>query len=68
MFVPSWKKNRLRFDVLDPGHVEEVVLVVIGDEPLHLCGIHASVRLRDVNHRRAQVREDIDLHALHSEQ
>ena len=56
----GWKKSfmsaapwiDLRFDVLDAGDVEEVVLVVVGDEPFHLRRVHAAVRLGDVDHRR----------------
>ena len=39
----------LTFDVIDSGDVQEVILVVIGDEPFHLRRIHAAVRLRDVD-------------------
>src|SRR5262249_26375164 len=59
--------DRFRFDVLDAGDVEEVVLVVIGDESLHLRRVHAAVRLRDVDHRQVQVGEDVDRHARERE-
>jgi hypothetical protein len=54
--------NRLRFDVVDAGDVQEVVLVVIREIPLHLCWIHAAIRLRDDDHRQIQVGEDVDRH------
>ena len=52
----------LRLDVLDAGDVEEVVLVVVRQVAFHLRRIHAAVRLRDVDRRRAELREDVDLH------
>jgi hypothetical protein len=56
--------DRLAFDVLDAGDVEEVVLVVVGDEPFHLRRIQATVRLRHVQYRDPQIREDIPCHAI----
>ena len=58
----------LALDVLDAVDVEEVVLVVVGDEPFHLGGVHAAVRLGDVERRDAEVGEDIARHPLHREQ
>jgi hypothetical protein len=55
--------DRLRFDALDAVDVEEVVLVIIRDEALHLLRAHASVRLRDVNRRRVEVGKDVDARA-----
>ena len=54
--------DRLGLHVLDAGHVEEVVLVVVGQEPFHLGGIHPSVGLGDVEDRDAEVREDVAGH------
>ena len=50
--------------VIDAGDVEEVILVVISEEAFHLRGIHAAVGLRDVDGRIADLREDVDGHAL----
>ena len=51
-----------RLDVVDAADVEEVVLVIIGDEAFHLRRVHAAVRLADVDHGQIQVREDVDFH------
>ena len=53
----------LRLDVVDAGDVEEVVLVVVGEEPLHLLRVHAAVGLGHVDDRGVQVGEDVDRHA-----
>ncbi len=53
----------LRFDVVDAGDVEEVVLVVVGEEALHLLRVQAAVGLGHVNDRRVQVGEDVHGHA-----
>ena len=52
-------------DVLDPGDIEKVVLVVGDEVALHLGGIHSSVRLRDVDDRQVEVREEVDRHPPH---
>ena len=52
----------LGFDVFNAGDVQKVVLVVVRQVPFHLGGIHASVRLCDIDRGRAQLRKDIDLH------
>ena len=49
--------DRLRLDALDAVDVEEVVLVVVDDVPLHLRRAHAAVRLRDVDDRQIEIRE-----------
>jgi len=54
-------------DVVDAGDVEEVILVVVGQQPFHLGGIHAAVGLRNINDRQVQLGEDVDPHALHRE-
>jgi hypothetical protein len=53
----------LRFHVVDAVDVQEVVLVVVGEQPLHLGRVHAAVGLADVNHRQVQTGEDVHLHA-----
>ena len=53
-----------RLDVMDAADIEEVVLVVVGEEPFHLRRVHAAVGLADVDHRQIQAREDVDFHPL----
>jgi hypothetical protein len=55
--------DRLRLDALDAVHVEEVVLVVVGEVAFHLRGAHPAVRLRDVDHRKVEIGKDIDARA-----
>ena len=52
----------LRLDVVDAADVEEVVFVVVGDQPLHLGRVETAVRLGHVDHREVEVGEDVDLH------
>ena len=56
--------DRLGFDVLDAGDVEEVILVVIGEVTFHLRRVHAAVGLGDVDGGNAEGREDVAGHAL----
>jgi hypothetical protein len=56
--------DALGLDVLDAGDVQEVVLIVVGEKPFHLLGIHPAVRLRDEHGRRSELGKDIDGHAL----
>lgn len=51
-------------DVMDAADVQEVVLVIICQQPFHLRRVHAPVRLADVDHRQVQPRKDIDGHPL----
>ena len=53
----------LRFDVVDAVHVQEGVLVVVGDQSFHLGRVHAAVGLGDVDDRHVQVGEDVGAHA-----
>ena len=55
------------FDVIDAGDVEEVILVVISEIAFHLGRVHAAVGLGDVDGGVADLREDIDRHALDGE-
>ena len=48
--------------MVDPADVEEVVLVIVHQVPLHLGGVHATVGLGDINYGRAEVRKDIRFH------
>jgi hypothetical protein len=48
--------------VFDARDVEEMILVVIDEEALHLRRLHPAVRLRDVDHRQIEVREDVHRH------
>ena len=52
---------------LDPGntgHVQEVELVIVGQQPLDLIGIEAAVGLANVNDRLVEGRKNIDLGAI----
>src|SRR6266853_5393748 len=51
-----------RFHSLYAGDVEEVILVVVDKVPFHLRGRYSAVRLRHIDHRQIQVRENIDGH------
>jgi hypothetical protein len=51
-----------RLDVVDAGDVEEVILVVVGEQSLHLCGVHAAVGLGHVDDREVEIGEDVDRH------
>jgi len=57
----------LRLDVVDAADVEEVVLVVVGEQTFHLGGVHAAVGLADVDDGQVQAGEDVDLHARQGE-
>src|SRR5215475_458352 len=59
----SYVLNRFRFDGLDPSDVKEVILIVVDKIAFHLRRRHSTVRLRHVNHRQIQVRENIDRHS-----
>jgi len=52
-----------RLHVVDAADVEEVVLVVVGEEALHLRRVHAAVGLADVDHGQIEAREDVNFHA-----
>ena len=54
----------LRFHVLDARDVEEVVLVIIREVPLHLQGIHPAKRLGHVNGRDTQRGKNVACHLL----
>lgn len=54
----------LAFDVMNAADIQEVVLVVVGEQTFHLCGVHAAIRLAHVNHRQIQTREDVHRHAF----
>jgi hypothetical protein len=59
--------DRLRLDALDAVDVEEVVLVVIGDEPFHLRRAHPAIGLRDVDDREIEIGEDVGPHPADGE-
>ena len=54
--------------MLDAGDVEEVILVIVGEVPLHLCWIHAGVGLRDVDRRDAERRKDVTWHRAYRQE
>ena len=56
--------DRFAFDMLDAGDVEEVVLVIVDDEPFHLRRVHAAVRLGHVQDGHPEIREDVPGHAI----
>ncbi len=59
--------DALALDVIDAGDVEEVILVVVSQVAFHLRRVHAAVGLRDIDGRIADLRENIDGHALDGE-
>ena len=50
---------------LNARDVEEVVLVVVGEESFHLRRVHAAIRLCDVDDRIADLRKDVHPHAAY---
>ena len=46
-------------DVVNAGDVEEVVLVIVGEEPFHLPWVHAAVGLSHIDDGEVELREDI---------
>ncbi len=54
--------NIARLDVMNAADVQEMVLVMKGEQAFHLRRIHTPIGLDHVNDRLIQVREDIDLH------
>ncbi len=72
MLVPSMEHqlherralNALAFHVIDARDVEEMILVVVSQIAFHLGRVHTAVRLRHVDGRIADLREDIDGHAF----
>ena len=59
--------DALALDVVDAGDVEEVILVVVSQVAFHLRGVHAAVGLRHVDGGVADLRKDVDGHALDGE-
>jgi hypothetical protein len=53
--------------VLDAGDIEEVVLVVVGQKPVHLRRIHATEGLRDVDRRITDSGKNIHRHTANRE-
>ncbi len=56
--------DRFAFDMFDAGDVEEVIFVIIDDEPFHLGRVQAAVRLGHVKHGHSQIWEDVARHAM----
>jgi hypothetical protein len=54
-------------DVVDARNVQEVIFVIVGEQPLHLGRVHAAVGLGHVDHRQIEVREDVDRHPRHGQ-
>jgi hypothetical protein len=50
--------------MLDAGDVEEVVLIIIDDEPFHLRRVDAAVRLGHIQDRHPEFWEDVPGHAI----
>src|SRR4051794_29507428 len=51
--------DRLRLNALDSVDIEEVVLVVVGEEPFHLLWTHAAIGLSNINDWKIQIRKDV---------
>src|SRR6266478_5655799 len=47
--------DRFAFDMLDAGDVEEVVLIIVDDEPFHLRRVHAAVGLGHIQDGNPQI-------------
>jgi hypothetical protein len=56
--------DRFAFDVFDAGDVEEVVLIIVNDEPFHLRRVHAAVRLGHIQDGHPEIWEDVPGHAI----
>ena len=54
--------NALAIHRLNAGDVEEVILVVVGEETFHLRRCHAAEGLGDVDHRIANLWKDVHAH------
>ena len=52
----------LRFNVVNAVDVEEVIFVIVGNQPLHLLGVHTSIRLGNIEDRQIESRKDVYLH------
>ncbi len=52
---------------MNAGDVEEVILVIIGEQALHLPGVHPAVRLRHINDGQIEGGKDVYLHPRHGE-
>ena len=59
--------DRAGLHVLDSGEVQEVVLVEVGEVTFHLGGVHAPVRLSDVEGGDAKRGKDVLRHLLNRE-
>src|SRR5438105_4824969 len=53
-----------RFDVLDAVDVEEVILVIVNQESFHLRRVDATIRLRHVENRHAEIGKDVTWHPI----
>src|SRR5712672_2682049 len=56
--------DRFAFDVLDAGDVEEVILIIVDDEPFHLRRVHAAVWLRHIQDGNSEIWEDVPRHSI----
>src|SRR5258706_12043358 len=55
--------DRFAFDMFDAGNIEEMLFVIVDDEPFHLRRIKAAIRLRDGDGWHPEIREDVPRHA-----
>ncbi len=56
--------DRFAFDMLDAGDVEEVVLIIVDDEPFHLRRVHAAVRLGHIQDGHPKIWKNVPGHPI----
>ena len=47
-------------NVMDARDIKKLILVIVGEKPLHLGWVHAAVGLGEVDDRQTEVGEDVD--------
>ena len=55
----------LRFHMLYARNIQQMILIIVGDEAFHLLRIKPAIGLCDVHRRRAKIGKNIDTRPLH---